>query len=84
VTRAAAHRRRRPVHAIPAAISTCRIPDRQRAALAWRLRDMLARADRRAADYAGWPTRREMVRVDAIRGDLLGLIAELETGSERG
>lgn len=59
------------------------IPARQRAALAWRLRDALARADLRAASYSAYPTRREQVRVDNLRGELLGLVAELETGSQQ-
>ncbi len=57
------------------------IPDRQRAALAWRLRDALARADQRAAKYASYPPLRELVRVDNLRGEVLGLVAELETGT---
>jgi hypothetical protein len=59
------------------------IPDRQRAALAWRLRDALARADRRAAKYDAYPTRREQVRVDNLRGEVLGLVDELETGTQQ-
>lgn len=59
------------------------IPDQQRAALAWRLRDALARADRRAASYSDYPTRREQVRVDNLRGEVLGLVAELETVTQR-
>jgi hypothetical protein len=57
------------------------IPDQQRAALAWRLRDALARADLRAAKYSAYPTRREQVRVDNLRGEVLGLVDELETGT---
>jgi len=68
-----------PVRAIPN-VDARAIPARQRAALAWRLRDILARADRRAAKYAEWPTRREQVRVDNVRGEVLGLVAELEAG----
>lgn len=59
------------------------IPDAQRAALAWRLRDALARADRRAAKYDAYPTRREQVRVDNLRGEVLGLVDELETVTQR-
>ena len=59
------------------------IPDTQRAALAWRLRDALARADLRAASYSEYPTRREQVRVDNLRGEVLGLVAELESGSQQ-
>lgn len=69
-------------HAVPL-VDPGLIPDRQRAALAWRLRDALARADRRAASYSDYPTRRELVRVDNLRGEVLGLVAELESGTQQ-
>lgn len=69
-------------HAAPL-VDASAIPDEQRAALAWRLRDALARADRRAASYSDYPTRRELVRVDNLRGEVLGLVAELESGTQQ-
>jgi hypothetical protein len=58
------------------------IPDRQRAALAWRLRDLLAEADQQAAAQARGEHSlfAEMVRAEYLRGELLGLVSELEGG----
>lgn len=70
---------RLPARAVPC-LDARAIPARQRAALAWRLRDILARADRRAAAYDDYPERRETVRIDNVRGEVLGLVAELEAG----
>jgi hypothetical protein len=59
------------------------IPADQRAALAWRLRDVLAKADAHADGHAKDAGQEiELVRVEHLRGSLLGLIEELE-GSRR-
>lgn len=56
------------------------IPDRQRAALAWRIRDLLFEADQRAVRLRGFEPviSGEIARIEYLRTEFLGLIAELE------
>jgi hypothetical protein len=62
------------------ALNPAAIADPQRAALAWRLRDILHEGDRRAAAWrtSATPQLEEAAKSEYIRGELLGLVAELE------
>ncbi len=64
----------------PLAFDAATVPAEQRARLAWRLRTIMADADLRGA---GWhasehPQLAETARVEYMRGELLGLVAQLE------
>lgn len=63
----------------PQPVEIARIPDDQRAALAWRLRNMLAAADRCAAAWRR-PSLSELARSESLRVSALELIVELEGG----
>jgi hypothetical protein len=63
----------------PQPLDVARIPDDQRAALTWRLRNMLARADRCAAAWT-LPSLKEMARSESVRACVLELVVELEGG----
>jgi hypothetical protein len=69
-----------PVQEVPPALVVPRIPPDQRAALAWRMRDMLAGADQCAAAWRLGPNSElaDVVRLENLRGSVLGLIVELE------
>lgn len=64
------------------AVNVAAIARTQREALSWRLRDILHEADRRAASWghSDSPHLAERARHEYVRGELLGLVAELEGG----
>jgi hypothetical protein len=64
----------------PPAVNVAAITTTQRQALAWRLRDILHEADHRASGWrhSATPQLAEAAKSEYIRGELLGLVAELE------